>query len=430
MALSRPMVSNIMQMPRMQRGTRRPSHNWFVKNPPFCFQPCMMVPVLPGETLKSARWQARGVTDPIKGRLLGWWLEHYLFYVPISAMNLGDPEDLKFMFIDASATIAENVTRSDTNYLNDDGTVTSYDWVTECVVPIINRWFRTRNTVAGTYYFGAGAPPGNDRWYKVKCEAPGWTDSLTLQSTDTGLDVDLIDAASTDVLTASELDIAMRTWELHRLQGLTQQTYEEFLMTYRVRVPADPNVGEPELLRYSRAWQYPSNTVVPTTGAVTTAVSWTVSESADKDRRFKEPGFIIMGTCARPKVYFSKQTSFAASQMTDAFAWLPATLWDQARVGIRKLDNDQMVKDGGAIQFDVKDLMVYGDQFLNALDYAEANMVALPDNVANVEYVADADIKAMFSSDTVFMVTQDGHCELTIASSTTDPEPVKLGAGV
>lgn len=422
-----PIVS-MANVPRMRRGIRRPSHNWFVKYPPFTFQPCMIAPVLPGETLKSARWQARAITQPILGRLLGWHLEHYLFYVPMSAMDeIAPSQAFKGMFTDASYSLAEAGTRSDVNYMIDDGAVESFDFLQVALAAIVRRWFRTGSDTEDEWYFGAGAPPGNDRWYKVKCEAPGWTDSLREPSQDEGYDVTLVNEAGSGTLTASELDLAMRQWELLRMQGLTAQTYEEFLMTYRVQVPQEPGVGEVEMLRYSRAWQYPSNTVVPTTGAVTSAVSWSINESADKDRFFREPGFLVMGTCARPKVYFNKQTSYAASQMTDAYAWLPATLWEQSRVGERVLATDQLVKDQPS-RFDVKDLMMYGDQFVNDLAITEANMVALPGAALNVEYPVDADIKALFvTSATDYFVLQDGHCEITIASSTTDPEPMRSG---
>lgn len=418
-----PRVAVVNQIPRQQRGIRRPTHNWAVKNPPFTFQPCMIAPVLPGETMKSARWKARAITDPVKGRLIGWWLEHYLFYVPISAM-LDDASSLKTMFIDATQSLATNATRHAPGYMKDDGTVNSYDWLHLCVNQIVERWFRSQSGEASDYYF-SGAPPGDGKWFKVKAECPGWMDSLRATADDTSLDVTLVDEAGSGTLTASELDTAMRTWQLQRLQGLTMQSYEEFLLTYRVRVPIEPGRGEVELLRYSRAWQYPSNTVVPTTGAVTSAVSWSIEENAGKDRFFREPGFIVMGTCARPKVYHSKQTSYAASQMTDAFAWLPATLWENSRVGERSLSTDQLIKDIGASTFDVKDLLVYGDQFVNDLAATEFNLVALPTGADwNRQYPSDTDIKGLFVSDTVYMVTQDGHCELTIASSVNDPEPM------
>jgi len=412
----------------MRRKIRRPTHTWKVKQPAFCFQPTMIAPVLPGETLKNARFQARAVTDPVNDRLSGWWLEHYLFYVPISAIN-ELTTTAKGIFLDGGTTLKGAVTRTNVNYMKDDAGPEGYDWLEHATRAIINRWFRDE---ADTYATSAGlfsaAPPGDGRWYKTKADPPGWMDSLRLESAAEADDVALIDAATSDVLYTSEVETAMRQWELLRYQGLTQQTYEEYLQTFRVRVPTEPGVGTVELLRYSRAWQYPSNTVVPTTGAVTTAVSWAVEEQADKDRFFREPGFLIMGTIARPKVFFGLQTSYAAMHMYDAFAWLPATLWQDQRVGVRQLAADQIIKDIGAVsEFDIKDLLMYGDQFIGgsiSLTATNKSLVNLPVS-GNRLFPTDTDVKALFVDTTTnYLVEQDGRCDLTIATSVHDPEPV------
>ena len=72
--------------PRFQRKMRRPRHDFNVRHMPFCITPFALAPVLPGETLKDGNLQSRAVVDPIKNPLIGWWLEHYVFYVPHGAM--------------------------------------------------------------------------------------------------------------------------------------------------------------------------------------------------------------------------------------------------------------------------------------------------------------------------------------------------------
>ena len=72
--------------PRFQRKMRRPRHDFNVRHMPFCITPFAIAPVLPGETLKDGNLQSRAVVDPIKNPLIGWWLEHYVFYVPHGAM--------------------------------------------------------------------------------------------------------------------------------------------------------------------------------------------------------------------------------------------------------------------------------------------------------------------------------------------------------
>ena len=68
---------------QMQRKTRRPTHPFQVRHLPFQIQPFMIAPVLPGETLEFGNLQSRCVVDPIKSPFVGWWLEHYVFYVPL-----------------------------------------------------------------------------------------------------------------------------------------------------------------------------------------------------------------------------------------------------------------------------------------------------------------------------------------------------------
>ena len=71
---------------QMQRKTRRPTHPFQVRHLPFQIQPFLIAPVLPGETMEFGNLQSRCVVDPIKSPFVGWWLEHYVFYVPHLSM--------------------------------------------------------------------------------------------------------------------------------------------------------------------------------------------------------------------------------------------------------------------------------------------------------------------------------------------------------
>ena len=71
-------VANLAQQ---RRVTRRPQHTFQLRHRPWEIQPFMLAPVLPGETMQNLLLQARVVTDPIKNPLIGWWCEHYVFYV-------------------------------------------------------------------------------------------------------------------------------------------------------------------------------------------------------------------------------------------------------------------------------------------------------------------------------------------------------------
>ena len=74
-----------VQVPRPYKGVKRvmrnPAHPWQLRTRPYQIQPCMISPVLPGETLKNLVGMSRVVTKPIANPLIGWWCEYYVFYV-------------------------------------------------------------------------------------------------------------------------------------------------------------------------------------------------------------------------------------------------------------------------------------------------------------------------------------------------------------
>ena len=94
-----------------------------------------------------------------------------------------------------------------------------------------------------------------------------------------------VDLNADTQIKASEVEAALRQWEFMRYNNMTTMDYEDFLATYGVRsAPAENH--KPELIRYIRDWSLPVNVVNSSTGAPVSAVSWKISESADKDRFF------------------------------------------------------------------------------------------------------------------------------------------------
>lgn len=435
------MQTRSVEAPRRARVARRPKHTWHVRVPPFCLQIVTMAPVLPGETLDNAVMQARVVTDPIINPIIGWWHEYYLFYVPVSAM--AEASEIRGMFISPETSLGVSTTNNLSHYIGDDTTGgNQYDWYDQCHDSILNNWFRDEQS--GTI----GLPTqdadstftlSGSGWDKVRVEGPGWLDSAVPTATMAEGSLDVLIAENMDTtagadLYASEIETAMRQYQLLREAGLTNQTYEEYLMTFGVDIPTLENVPIPELLRYSKAWQYPSNTIDPSNGTPRSAVSWAVTERVDKKRFFKEPGFLCWCTCTRPKVYFNKQTSFAASAMFTVYPWLPATLYDDRRVGFINIGTDTILKDvSGGVWFDAKDLFVHGDQFVNFLMTDTAsNMVSLPETASgqglNREFVSDTDIKALFvTGASAYFVREDGVCDFNIAGTVRDTTPTLVG---
>ena len=177
------------------------------------------------------------------------------------------------------------------------------DWVQFCLERITEEYFRD-----GVEDWDAGILDGLPMVQIYGKGHNDWMDSLTLDADKrTDADFNLVEAGK---LTPADFIDRMAHWQALRDAGLTEMDYEDFVSSYGGKTREDedsPNLHRPELLRYSRNWQYPTNIVEPTTGVPATAVAWSVAERADKDRRFNEPGFIVGLTACRPKMYIGKQ---------------------------------------------------------------------------------------------------------------------------
>jgi hypothetical protein len=208
-------------------------------------------------------------------------------------------------------------------------------------------------------------------------------------------------------------------------------TYEDFLATYGVR-PAKEELHKPELIRYLRDWSYPANTIDPTNGTARSAVSWAVAERADKDRFFREPGFIFGVCVVRPKVYLKNARGAAASLLEDAYSWLPAVLANDPWTSLkqRPAASGPLLLNTEPYWVDVRDLFLYGDQFVNFDLTTEtgANLVAMPTAAMQKRYPASADADDLFvSAAPLNQVRQDGVVSITIAGTQTDTTPMSVG---
>lgn len=400
---------------KLGRKHRKPQHTFQLRHMPWQIQPFMIAPVLPGETLKNILLQSRCVTKPIKNGLVGWWMEHHFFY--IKHRDLDDRELFTGMMLDPDA---------DTSSLNSAANVktyhfgTSIDWVKLCLNRVRDTYFRDEEEIGTTFEID-GLPVaqiGNQTW----------ADSLVPED-HFGASTDLdVDTNADDTITASEIDNTMRMWEFLRANKLTDASYEDYLATFGIRSPPAEN-HRPELIRSSRNWSYPVNHVEPTTGVPASAVSWAVAERADKDRFFSEPGFIFGVTIARPKVYYSKQSGSISSVMNDAISWLPAILSDDPYTSVKPFaaGANPLPAATDGYWIDVKDYLLYGEQFINfSLADTAANLVALPANaIGNKRYPAAGDVNGLFTgaTDAARVVEQDGIVSLDILSHMVDTTP-------
>lgn len=354
---------NVLPVKPAGRTPRRPSHPYQLRFYPQAIQPFCIAPVLPGETLKNAVFQCRAVTDPIKNPLVGWWLEHYLFYVKIR--DLLGRDTFTPMFLDPDADISSQHSSTTREWTYHRGAVTaSVDWVYECTKVVVNEWFRgegedyTDNVIAAT-----GQP-------LAAVMREDFTDSLTLDAPLAAADIDFTDAGSASgvAVTAEEVEQGLAHWRMLRLQNLTDMSFEDYLRAHGVRRELQ-ELHVPELLRYTREWQYPSNTIDPTNGTPRSAVSWSIAERVDKDRYFAEPGFILGLVVARPKLYSTVQKSTASVLLDDAFSWLPAMLRNDPATSLKLVAEStppfEQFTTAPGYWVDLRDLFIYGEQFIN-----------------------------------------------------------------
>lgn len=412
------MATRVNMVPATATGrkTRSPRHQFQVRHRPFLLQPFMIAPVLPGETMKSLLLQSRAVTKPVKNPLTGWWLEYYFFYVKHRDLEGRDDFSEMMLDLDKDLTAYDQASAASLPFY---AAVGDRKWLELCYNRIVEEYFRNEGEVVSAI----------DNLAPVKINMDGIANSAVLDDDFVAPADVALTVGGDDAVTASEIDAMMRTWDFQRAHGLTAMDYEDWLGTYGIRTAPAEN-HRPELIRYVREWQYPSNTVDPATGSPSSAVSWAVSQRGDKDRFFREPGFLVGVTVARAKIYLSEQTGAAVGHLKTALDWLPALLRDDPYTSVRKFAETggpfPIVSDSNGYWLDLKDLFIYGDQFVN-FDRASTDgaFVALPTAGFNTLYPSSADINALFvgTTDATRYVAQDGVVQLAILGALEDTTP-------
>lgn len=409
----------MIDLQEVQRGrrSRRPVHTFQIRTKPYKIQPFLLAPVLPGETLTRALLQARVVTDPIKHPLIGWWLEYYLFYV--RHRDLETPDDFVNMVLQPGYDLSGRFSADDVTTYHEGSAL---NWTKLCRNRVVEEYFREEGETYST--------------------ASALVDSEPIASIggETGLNSAINDAdyVSDDVslaiggdsaITGREIAETLHDWQMERAGDMADATYGEWLSAYGVRNVEPEGPGRPELLRYVKEWTYPTNTIDPSSGTPRSACSWAVTERADKRRFFREPGFIFGVTCTRPKIYLSKQTGSLTALMDFAEAWMPwvATV-DPTGSSMRKVaaTSGPLSANTDAYWIDVRDILMYGDQFINfALTATDAGLVALPTAGLQRRYVASTDIDALFvdAAGGKNLVRHDGVVTLNVNTSVYDRSP-------
>lgn len=341
------------------RVPRRPRHAFNIQQRPYELTPFFIAPVLAGETLKNMLLQARIVSTAVKSKLIGAHIEHYFFYVKLR--DLADATDIVEMLMDTGGTSID-LASADNAYYNVKQNAPK--WLEMCTTAVVKHFFRDEGDTASHVGSVTGLPMV--QWENKNSVIESLID-----------DADIVTDDVTDAQAFPDHEKAYQSWEWMRQMQLTEMTFEDYLGSFGVQLTAQES-GKPELIRMTKNWTYPTNTV-DGDGTINTQFSWSVQERADKDRFFKEPGFLVGYTVLRPKLYLGNKKQSAVSLMNTALTWLPATAKDMVQTSLVKMlgssanspftnattpTNGELDSEN-SYWLDVRDLFVYGDEFTN-----------------------------------------------------------------
>lgn len=401
---------------KQARIPRHPQHPYRIGHKPWEIQPFLLAPVLPGETLKNISMQSRVVSDPWAAPLVGGWIEHYFFYIRIRQMDTNSdgtttstlPADFMALVLDASATLSTTLSVSSYAYTND---TTGKDWMSPALAKIVAEWFRDQGETPASRVIRTGR-------YAARINQESFINSLT--------DTTAVPDGGTVSGTAEAQERLWIAYQYARGQKFTEMTFEDWLATFGVNSGPAQDRDKPELIRYSREWSYPTNTVDPTTGVPTSALSYSCNVRADKDRFFDEPGFIVGLSVFRPKVYRSNQKSNASVMLDNAYSWMPAILKDTPESSLREFTNAQgplgdisapILTNGYFL--DMRDLYSYGDQWVDDAAATGMQSIAIPTAAQVHKYATETIADTLFSGANKY-IHQDGVCALTILGTQWD----------
>lgn len=428
-------VKLVQEQRAQDRQTRSPKHKFQLRTRPFQISPFMIAPVLPGETLVRFMHQARIVTDPIDNPIIGWKKEYGLWYVKLT--DLYDRETIISMLIDPTASMAALDDATSLNYYHVNGTMSpAINWPLKCTTRIVDEYFRYEGEAAGDFTINTVGPAAP--LYAAPIKHDLYVDSLINEDAleATTADVDLANAGSEfgTAVRISEVEKVMREWQLAKMHGVVEMTYEEWCRQHGVSIGVAAELHKPELIEVWGEWSYPTNTIDPTNGTPRSAVSWAMSNAPKRAFAFREPGFIVGLTWCRPKVYYENLTSHASMLLNTSKDWSVRLFGEDPMAGFKAIDtagDPPVDANTDAYYLDVKDVFLHGDQFINfALTDGAANIVALPTAAGVHRYLtADAELDGLFvGASPSNQIREDGICQLHIKSALRETTPNFIGS--
>lgn len=396
---------------RPERKTRKPAFPVSGTMKPYGLYPVMAHPVLPGETLQSASIKVRNISMPVVNPVGGAWLETWLVYFKLTDL---DP-DLTEMFIsDSMATTGFTRTTDNERYFAKGGDI---NWVQLCTSTFYSSYFRHETE-----------PVEGSRWIdavpQVKINNKSWYQNMSFQDSD----------VTVPITDASDMYKHLQDYQVLQQMGLVEMTYEKYLEEFGVQNYREKN--DPEILRFTRSWTMPTNIVEPTTGSPTSAWVWGDQTALDKPKKFKEPGFVVMFQCVRPKLYQANITKSSIGDLWGFSDWFPIYTANDPTAGIKEISTDannfiaasRTDPAEKTMIYDHRDLLMHGEQFVN--NWADPpyrlptstgllmNDASTPEDLRG-EYCLEADINGLFVGTDPY-IYYDGLCLFNITGHVQD----------
>lgn len=424
-------------LPPTSRVGRYPKHTFQTKELAFTAQPFFFARVLPGETLENLYMESRVVTDPILNSVIGWKKEYFFFYVKITDLLL---TDIETYFVDPDNTEMTgtwSAASTQANYFTAKGGVPFCRYAT---IRAIDEYFRDEGEAFADHLTADDVPI-------VQIREKSWMDSLMDEDTFN----QYVGGDPSAETTAEGLEAVMNAYEHLRNLGMANMTYEDFLRSYGIPIP-NKDENKPELIAHFSDFQYPSNTIDPTDGTPSSAVSWVFKNGNRSPKFFKEPGFLLGLSVTRPKVYFGQQFGMLAAHASRAWDWVPNYLNEAANIPMPETSIKQFATATGPLgdwltaqtdtmYIDMRDELIHGDQFQNVsprTDGADptdtaANhllMTATVDAWDGYKYPTEAQCKSFFvdAVTSAYTIRQDGYVSMQIKGKQVDYTQAKLAS--
>lgn len=418
-----PTIQLVPERKLTARAIRSPQHTFRLKVRPWQIVPAGIAPVLPGDTVKAASFKMRVLSKPLVDKLSGWWLETFLFYVRVGDLDDTQQDDFKDMIL-AGGALATAAAEASFYH-----PASKWPAMRYCYNLLVNRYFRNEDSTYDPAQIGDYAA--------AKISGPGGAfDSVAI-------------AEELDGDTPDDADFWLKQWEAYqgmRNEKVTTATWEEYLGANGIALPPQliQNPSEnrvPELLHFTRDWQFPVQAVEPSTGTPSALVQWSLADRLKRGRFCAEPGWLVQLVLCRPKAYLKNQRGAMTAYLMDSRnAWFSPQMDLDPHARLRMFDGVGTVGGAGSgpvrsatkdYWIDPQDFLARGDQFTNydlgstvAGALSGINLVDLPYedlsdgpgySAINTVYPDGDDADAMFSGSDKF-IEVDGVTSYRIAS--------------